>query len=178
MALVCGVLAVQLAAGCERRPDAVQLQAQLDEAERLCLELKFDEARVLLKAYLLKDPENPGAHFYLGRTYLLSVPALAEGEYQTALRLFIRQGSVSPTKRLSPEYFELMCNVDSAKALWLQTGLALATPGAPSAAIRDPLVRAFDYLARARKTNAAAPEIDIVAGLLREAAEEYARRAQ
>jgi tetratricopeptide (TPR) repeat protein len=173
IAIVCGALALQLAPGCERPPDKAQLQAKLDRAEQLCLDSKYDEAQAVLKSYLLVDPQNAAAHFYLGRTYLVTDPLIAEGEYQTALRLFLSQGHVSPTKRLGADYFEMMCNLDSAKALALNLTAQLSTPDAGQTEIRDTFARAFGYVARAQEINPSAEEIKVVAGPLQELARAY-----
>jgi hypothetical protein len=159
-------------AGCARAPSPAELGAQFDEAERLCLDGKFDEANVVLKRYLMHRPEDAGAHYYLGRTFMLSKdfrPMLAEGEFQTALRLFQRQGRESPIERFDPAYFEMMCNIDSAKVLYLQC-VTVASLGATPNTFEPILGRALGYIDRAQSIMPGAAEVEQVGGPIRELA--------
>lgn len=173
--MVCAAICVALGAGCDRRPDAAALQAKFDEAERLCLDQRYDDAKRLLKEYLLLDPDHPGAHFYLARTYMASLDiretSLAENEYQLALRLFQRQGRISGIKRYDQNYFELMCQLDSAKALGIQAEI-LARERALIPDALASLRRANDYVERARAVNPSAPEVEAVGAPIRELAAE------
>ena len=135
-------------AGCDRSPDEQELQALFDEGEYLCREEHWQEARAVLKKYLLYDPDHAGAHYYLGRAYLLSRPVIAEGELQTALELFIEGGRISTIERFGHDYFELICNIDSAKTCLLQIDLMRAW-GAPPAAVQSLLERAEGYVREA-----------------------------
>ncbi len=133
-----------------------------ERGESLCLDGRFEEAKRVLKAYLIYRPGDAGGHYYLGRTYMLSDdfrPIMAEGEYQTALRLFHRGGRESPIDRFGDEYFEMICYVDSAKVLYLQ-GMVVLSIGAPPPALEGPLGQALAYLDRA---EAAFPEAQEVA---------------
>ena len=94
----------------------------LEEAELLCLDQQWGKARPVLRQYILQNPNNAAAHFYLGRCNLMADPKaysyfIAEGEFQTALRIFRRNGRVNPISRFaSAEYFEYRCQIESAKA--------------------------------------------------------------
>ena len=93
----------------------------LAEAEILCLDQEWDAAKVLLREHLLVHPDDAAAHFYLGRCYLMAGPGkfrpdTAEGEFQTALRIFRRNGRVNPIERFADaDYFEYICQMESAK---------------------------------------------------------------
>ena len=87
--------------------------------ETLCLEARWGDARNALRAFLVDNPNHPGAHFYLGRSYLFwdedFRPVIAEGEIQTALQLFYENGRESYIERFTPAYFEFICNIESLK---------------------------------------------------------------
>lgn len=171
----CLAIAVVLPAltACRGEPDPAQLDAMFERGETLCLDGRFEDAKRLFKAYLIYRPEDAGAHYYLGRTYMLSEdfrPVMAEGEYQTALRLFVKGERISPIERFAPEYFEMICYVDSAKVLYLQSGM-LATAGAPPRILRGPLQQAADYLREAETVLPEAREIEQVRGGIRALAE-------
>ena len=142
-----------LAGGCGRPPSEEELQRLFDQGESLCLEAQWVEARAPLQEFLRYRPNHAGAHFYLGRTYFYFRPAIAEGELQTALELFIEGGRISPIERYGADYFELINNVESAKVCLLQIDLML-TLRAPPAAMRPLLDRAEQYL---READAAMP---------------------
>jgi len=167
-------IALSGVAACSHEPTAEELSAQFAEAERLCLEAQFAEAKVQLKNYLLHDPLSPGAHYYLARTYMLSQdfrPAMAEGEFQTALRLFLKNGRASGIKRFTPEYFEMMCYLDSAKVIALYCDAGLRAGAAPSP-FREHLSRALGYLESAKKVMPDAAELEAVGGPVRAVAAE------
>ncbi len=163
-------LAIAGLASCAPDPKPEELGAQFDEAERLCLEGKFAEAVPVLKQYLIHRPGDAGAHYYLGRAYMLSQdfrPAMAEGEFQTALRLFVAQGRQSPIERFQPEYFEMMCNLDSAKVLYIQT-LSIVTQSDSPAVARPFIERALGYIESARSAMPGAAEVDQIGTPIRE----------
>ncbi len=142
--------------GCAESLSEDELQSLFDQGEFLCREARWEEARTVLREFLLYRPNHAGAHFYLGRAYLLSKdfrPAIAEGELQTALRLFVQGGRISPIERFGHDYFELICNVESAKVCLVQMDLMLAL-GAPRTAVQPLLERAERY---AREADAAMP---------------------
>ncbi len=91
------------------------------EAEALCFDEKWDKAKDLLRQHLLDNPNDTAAHFYLGRCYLMASPerfrpATAEGEFQTALHIFRRNGRINPIEGFaSADYFEYICQIESAK---------------------------------------------------------------
>jgi len=173
--VACAALLLSLSAGCDRAPTAAALQAKFDEAERLCLDQKYGEAKQLLKEYLLLNPHHPGAHFYLARTYIASLDvretSLAVNEYQLALRLFQEQGRISGITRYDPTYFELMCQLDSANALWVQAQV-LAQDRTLIPTALGSLRLAHEYIERARTVNPKATEVDIVAARIGELAGE------
>lgn len=147
--------------GCGGPPSEEELQTLFDQGESLCLEARWVEARAVLQEFLLYRPNHAGAHFYLGRTYFYFRPALAEGELQTALELFIEGGRVSPIERYGADYFELINNVESAKVCLLQIDLMPNLRMSPAA--RRPLLdRAERYL---RKADAVMPGTKEVEGL-------------
>ncbi len=172
-AIVCAAVFLSLGTGCDRAPNAAALQAKFDEAERLCLDQRYEDAQKLLKEYLLLDPDHPGAHFYLARTYMASrdirETSLAENEYQMALRLFERQGRVSGIKRFDPRYFEMMCHLNSATTLEIQARI-LAQDRTLIPVALESLRRALEYVERARAVNPKASEIEIVGEPIRELA--------
>ncbi len=168
------LLVAAAAASCAPQPTPEELRAQFAEAEQLCLDGQFEKAKMLLKDYLLHDPEHPGAHFYLARTFTWSQdfrPALAEGEFQTALRLFIRQGRKSPIDRFSAEYFEMMCYLESAKVISMQCVAGFAAGASPQV-LREPTLRALDYVEQARAVMPNAPEVDQIGQPIRVLAHE------
>ncbi len=89
------------------------------QAVSLCEQGEYDEMIPLLKDYLLRNPNDAAAHFYLGRGYLHSPdsfrPEHAKGEFRTALNLFLRNGKQSPIDGFSSQYFEMMCHIERAK---------------------------------------------------------------
>lgn len=94
--------------------------ALFTRAEQLCLEQQWAEAQPVLREFLLQSPHHAGAHFYLGRAYMLGPdfrPAVAEGELQLALRLYEASGKTSPIERFGDDYFEIICNLESMKVL-------------------------------------------------------------
>ena len=150
------VASCPLLAGCDTELDEQELQSLFDEGEFLCREARWSEARVVFKKFLLHRPNDAGAHFYLGRAYLFSDdfrPAIAEGELQTALELFVQGGRISPIERFGHDYFELICNVESAKVFLLQTEYLLLQ-GAPLEAVKPLLERTAHY---AQEADAAMP---------------------
>jgi tetratricopeptide (TPR) repeat protein len=164
---------VLLAAGCGRPPGAAELQAKFAEAERLCLDQKYEEAKAHLKAYLLVDPLHPGAHYYLARTYMASLDiretGLAENEFQMALNLFERRDRESGIQRFDARYFELICNLDSATALWIQAQI-LAQDRSLIPIAQESLARARKYVERGRAINPNATEVAVVDERIRELA--------
>lgn len=70
----------------------LQQAAELGEKEQ-----RWDEARPMIQAHLLKHPEDPVAHYYYGLTFLHRQDAqltLAEGELLTAQALLERNGDI------------------------------------------------------------------------------------
>lgn len=109
-------LLMAVLSGCAKQPE----RNLFAEAEHLYLDQRYDEAVVLLKQHLARHPEDAGAHFYLGTCYLSSPKngwlGIAQGELQTALALFERQGKINPIPRFNDStYFELICHINLAK---------------------------------------------------------------
>lgn len=149
-------LAAALAAGCAG-PPAPSRAESLAEGEFLCLEGRWNDAIRALRAHLLLFPEDPGGHFYLGRAYLNAESpwlVLAEGELDTALRLFVRQGKTSPTPRFTDEYFEMICHIESSKVYLKQLLFLLDNP------VLLPGVSPAMIIERCRKSLDAARAID------------------
>lgn len=92
----------------------------LKQGEALCLDQRWEEAQVVLKKYLLSNPDDAGAHYYLGRCNVYGNvfwPKVARGEYETALRLFLASGKENPIERFGAEYFEMILHLHSAEVL-------------------------------------------------------------
>ncbi len=170
---------ITLAAGCNRGPTPAELQAKFDEAERLCLDQQYADAQSALKAYLMLDPLHPGAHFYLARTYLASLDVrqmgLAENEFKTALGLFERRNRESGIKRYDARYFELMCNIDAAKALLIQAEVFARERSLVDVSLQS-LARAEQYIAAARTVNPNATEITDTEKAIQDFAAQLTRR--
>jgi tetratricopeptide (TPR) repeat protein len=148
-------LAVLALTGCSRD------DGSLEDAERVYLAGRYDEAVPLLKEYLLRHPDDAGAHFYLGSSYLLQDDpwlTLAEGEIETALALFERSGKVSPIPRFSDTYFELRCYLELAKVYFKLILFLGDNRGSPQwiAMITE---RCDEILASARQVDPDAPEV-------------------
>ncbi len=148
---------IVIATGCPSdSKSATDDAALLDQGEFLCLERRWEEARPILRQFLLSHPDHAGAHFYLGRAYLLAEdfrPAIAEGEFQTALNLFQRQGRRLPIERFeSADYFEFMCHLDSAKVCYLEFSTRISI-GAPPEALQPIAQRARIHMDGALALN-------------------------
>lgn len=137
-----------LIAGCGTSLDEQEIDDLFVQGEYLCLEERWSEARTVLKEFLVHRPNHAGAHFYLGRAYHYSRPTLAEGELQTALELFIEDGRISTIERFGHDYFELICNLESAQVCLLQTDY-LRSRGMPPSATASILERAARYVSAA-----------------------------
>lgn len=140
-AIVCFILLGL--AGCSE-PD---YDALFEQAETHCLEQEWDEASVLLKEILLVNPNHAGAHYYLGHCYLNAEdfrPHIAEGEFQTAVHIFMQTDRKSPINRFSDEYFEFICHISSAKVV-LSAIQDLAEDGVPLRRLQGLLQQAQQY---------------------------------
>ena len=197
-----GAIAISALVSCKSAPTPEELDAQFVEAERLCLEGQFVDARTVLKSYLLNRPDDAGAHYYLGRAYLVPAervfvliaqgrpqngsaeppaelqtlaaefrPAIVEGEFQTALRLFRRHGRVSSIERYSAEYFEMMCYLDSARVIFMHSFVGVISGNTPGS-YREPIRRALGYVESARAVMPKAAEVDQIGEPIRQFAAE------
>ncbi|MFO7973120.1 MAG: hypothetical protein R6V12_00630 [Candidatus Hydrogenedentota bacterium] len=109
--------------GCGASPEEGR-QDLMAQADFLVREARWADAIDVLKQHLLAHPEDSGAHFYLGRSWL-NVPeyngqegpwlVLAEGELRLALQLFNDQGKKSTIERYTDTYFETICHLERAK---------------------------------------------------------------
>ena len=133
----------------------INYDAMFHDAEQLILEAKWREAHFLLRIFLKENPSHPGAHFYLGRSYLFLAddfrPTIAEGELQTALALYRENGNNSFIDRFdSPNYFEIICNMESTKVAMKEYAFLLEFNAHPTI-MQDSLQRARFYVEEARK---------------------------
>lgn len=99
------------------------------QGEDLYLKGDYAAAAEAFKKRLLQAPDDAGAHFYLGTCYLNDAVmssrkgrsggnfwlGIAQGELETALAVFERQGKVNPIPRFNAQYFEMICHVNQAK---------------------------------------------------------------
>ena len=133
-----------------------------EQAEFLILEQRFEEAIPVLKAFLVAYPRHSGAHYYLGRCYFASPRnfwfAIAEGEIQTALKLFERDGKKSTIARFSDTYFEFICHLDIAK-IRLRQAMFLAENTGEFHAARLLLEQAAHAIDHARQIAPDSPDI-------------------
>ena len=150
--------------GCSE-PDYVAL---FDRAETHCMKQEWDEASVLLKKILLANPDHAGAHYYLGHCYLNAEdfrPHIAEGEFQTAVHIFMQTDRKSPIERFDDEYFEFICHISSAKVV-LSTIQDLAEVGVPLRRLRGLLRQARQYSDTAAAVIPYAPEVQNLNALI------------
>lgn len=145
-------VSIVLLAGCGPSEPDLSLFAR---AEQLCLDQQWAEAQPVLREFLLQSPHHAGAHFYLGRAYMLGPdfrPAVAEGELQLALKLYEASGKKSPIERFSDEYFEIICNLESMKVLLKAIALEseqMAAVGLPPGVRPELLERMHRYVDQA-----------------------------
>lgn len=161
-ALTLLIVIAGIVAACNARPNGDLLA----KGEHLFNTEKWGAAIPVLKQRLLQDPDDAGAHYYLGRCYLAmaiknirkAYPVIAEGELRTALNLFIKGGRHSPIPRFNDTYFELSCHYQLANVYLFQLSLMEqlhATP--PDIEDKLELLEREVNAARAIKPNA--PEI-------------------
>lgn len=141
------------------------------EAEALMDAGCWGGAIPLLKQRLLEAPDDAGAHFYLGRCYINDKQrrrlAIAEGELETALNLFIRQGRQSPIRRFKPLYFEFICHAEMLHVVLEQIVFLLEHGAAPPilAYYAEKAERIFEEAQRLVPTG---PDIENMRSLLDE----------
>lgn len=167
----CIAFAITLSAalGCSDAPK----RDLIAEAEQLVLEKDYAAAIPLVKQHLIETPFDPAGHFYLGRCYMEDEdtfwPRIAEGEFQTAFRLHKQSGAVrSPIARFKdPDYFPMMCQVNSGKVLVLQV-VYLLEHGVGLDRIQDLVLQAKHYVNLANEIRPDADEIREVDSLIRQ----------
>ncbi|MCC6152905.1 MAG: hypothetical protein IT367_04065 [Candidatus Hydrogenedentes bacterium] len=139
------LIALVAACACSRAPQ----RNQFKEGETLYLDGKYSQAAELFKQRLFENPDDAGAHYYLGSAYMSNcirpdqvalsnrdmTPdrwlGIAQGELEVALELFKRQGKVSPIPRFDATYFEMMCHVTRAKIHFILLQSILDAPPNP-----------------------------------------------
>ena len=162
---------------CSKQEVEKPVEENFAQGEFLILEARWDEARNYLREFLLDNPNHPGAHFYLGRSYLLWKedfrPIIAEGELQMALQLFRDNDSQSYIDRFPPSYFVVICNIESAKVLLIEFAIRQEN-GAPIEQLQPLVIRARRYVEAARKADPTHQDV-IDSDALVQSAEHYIR---
>lgn len=160
--LLLGIVVSLTLISCGEPVEELTVEEQFALGETLCLEARWGEARDVLREFLLEHPDHPGAHFYLGRSYLFWEedfrPIIAEGELQMAYQLFLENGEVSYIERFPTEYFKLICNIESIKSCLKEFTIRQAL-GEPVERLRAPVNRARRYLEIAQSINPERPEV-------------------
>ena len=161
--LLGGVVLATLLTGCFGEEEDL-----LQRGEYLMLEAQWQEAIPVLRAHLLRTPRDPGAHFYLGRAYLLHpLPLLvhAEGELKTALYLFHKQGGESPIERFDDTYFELACHLELSK-VHLAVIQMVMNAGGRQELLERALEQCEENLEAARRIDPESPDVQQLETLL------------
>jgi hypothetical protein len=157
--------------GCGGSSDSQLFQ----KGEDLYRAARFQEAVPVFKQFLLKHPDHSGAHLYLGGCYQFSDQwsFLAQGEIETALYYFHRDGNKSTIPRFSNDYFELRCYLDLIKIQYARLTFAISPQAPPQ--ILPPILNDFQHsVAEAQRI---APDNAEVQGIAK-TAEEVVRLAQ
>jgi tetratricopeptide (TPR) repeat protein len=139
------------------------------KGEFFCLETEWDKARDVLRQALLLEPDHSGAHFYLARAYLLAEdfrPAIAEGEFLTALHYFERDGKRCRIERFDSDYFEFITYIDLTKVCMYEY-MALRGYGAHPKNLTPIIERSRIYLAKAKEIGTVPEDIDFMEENLR-----------
>jgi hypothetical protein len=134
------------------------------QGEYFCLEKEWDSARDVLRQSLLLEPGHSGAHFYLGRAYLLAEdfrPAIAEGEFLTALHFFEEDGKKCRIDRFDNTYFEFITYIDLTKVCVYEY-LALINYGAHPKNLVFIIERARGYLGKAKEIGGVPEDIELM----------------
>ncbi|HNV20476.1 MAG TPA: hypothetical protein PLB67_20025 [Candidatus Hydrogenedentes bacterium] len=146
-------------------------------AEFLVLEEQWAEAISVLKEYLIRHPEDSGAHFYLGRCWLNVAEfngregpwlVLAEGELRLARQLFYAQGKRSTIKRFPDTYFDIICNIERAKVYLRQLTFVIDHPGQLAGATLESILASLQQAVDdAKAIDPAAPDVVNLENLLK-----------
>lgn len=170
--VACAALCLMCAA-CAPAPDS----NLFEKGEALYLKQDYKAAADLFKQRLIQDPDDAGAHFYLGTCYLYDSNkdwlGIAQGELETALALYERHGKVNPVPRFSADYFEMICHVNQAKIhLYLMTELlnnTKKTPGVnPRALIPVILRKCMEQASEAERIAPGDPDVEALKQLIQE----------
>jgi len=134
------------------------------KGEFYCLEKEWDNARDVLRKSLLLEPDHSGSHFYLARAYFLAEdfrPAIAEGEYLTALHFFERDGKVCRIDRFDSAYFEFITYLDLSKVCVYEF-VALQSYGADPRNLAPTAKRARGYFDKAKAMGTVPADIEFM----------------
>ncbi len=150
---------------------------RMARAEFLVLEEQWAEAISVLKEYLVRHPEDSGAHFYLGRCWLNVAEfngregpwlVLAEGELRLARQLFYAQGKRSTIKRFPDTYFDIICNVERAKVYLRQLTFVIDHPGQLAGATLESILASLQQAVDdAKAIDPSAPDVVHLENLLK-----------
>jgi len=144
--------------GCNKKPT----DKELVEAWTLCENLEYEKAFPLVREYLLQYPDNPVAHYLLGKCYQQrEQPALtlAKGELDTARFLFERDGDLSVLdKAMTAEEFQATLHCDTVLVL-LRTVIEAEEDGLPPEDGIPILHIALEHAQKAAEFNPKSPFI-------------------
>lgn len=152
-----------LLAGCASSTDGELFRHAL----ALSQQGRWAEAEHFARAYVLKYPDEPGAHYLWGRCHAHPDPqfALAMGEFRTANQLLLRKGELGLIgTAMTPSEFEAAIYQEMAllHMRWASYALELEVPGA---LVRSRLSEALE---NARKGLALTPESSYLAEMVEE----------
>jgi tetratricopeptide (TPR) repeat protein len=138
--------------------------------EALCLDQKWEEAQAVLKQHLLLNPDDAGAHYYLGRCNVYGSvfwPEVARGEYETALQLFLSSGKENSIERFGAEYFEMILHLHSAEVL-VKVVYSLNGNGVPLSNLKGMIENIESSVNEARNVSPDHPDVETYDALLAE----------
>jgi hypothetical protein len=132
----------------------------LARADYLLREARYSDGAEAAKQHLLRHPEDAGGHFLLGRAFLTTNNlVLAQGEFETALHFFYKNGKQNPLPRFEDaEYFELICHIEMTKVFQKQFVFMLDM-GVGKEALAERLTRWRASNAAAKAINPDRPEL-------------------
>lgn len=175
------ILITSAVCACSRAPEPDYFA----EGEQLYLNGDYDAAIECFKKVLLRNPDHAGAHWYLGTCYLYSEKqnwlGIAQGELETALALFHRQGKVNPIPRFNATYFEMMCHINQAKVYLRLVQAIVDNPGAfpnlhPRVVIPRLLDRCAEEAAEAEKVAPGNADVENLKSIVEKVRKELDRQ--